>query len=405
MTGPTRVWPLAGALLLAWSGSAAAQTLPQPPDPDETARVRVGPFAIRPSLILRDVGIDSNVFNEAQQPHEDFTATMGARVDVGFRMPKLQATYASTFEYLYFTEFASERGLNRGSEGRVDVLLGRLRPHVTGSILDSHDRPNAEIDARAHRQQYSYGGGVAFLLLSRTALSASYRRSSTSYDGDEFFAGVSLADALNVDSEATSASLDLELTPLTTMSVGAEWGDDRFELSPERNARMQRYGVTFTFQPSALVSGRAQVGYRSFQPESAALPEFNGLAAAVSLAYSFREETRVAVVFDRDVRYSYTDTTPYYVSTATRVTLTQRLFGPVDAQGVAGRERLEYEARLDAPEAARADRLTTIGGGLGYRLGNTARIGVNLERTERSSPVEDRRFTRRRIVASISYGF
>jgi hypothetical protein len=114
---------------------------------------------------------------------------------------------------------------------------------------------------------------------------------------------------------------------------------------------------------------------------------------------------RVALNVDHDIRYSFADETPYYLSTAARITLTQRIHGPVDLQIVGGGDRLRYEARADVGALARSDRLRVLGGGIGYRLGDNSRIGVNIEHTERSSPAEERRYTRRRIFGSLTYGF
>ena len=131
----------------------------------------------------------------------------------------------------------------------------------------------------------------------------------------------------------------------------------------------------------------------------------NGMAVAVALTSSFRDQTRVVVNLDHDIRYSFADLTPYYLSTAARATITQRIVGPFDVQAVAGAERLVYEPRADAPNAAHGDRLRTLGGGIGYQLAENSRLGLNIEHTERSSPIEQRRYSRRRIYGSLTYGF
>ena len=122
---------------------AAAQPATPPLDPSAPSRVQIGPIGLRPALILREVGYDSNVLNEKTGEEGDFTATIGARLDVGVRLSKLAATYNTFYEYLYFKQLADERGSNRGVEGRVDFLLGRLRPHVIAGVKSSHDRPSA----------------------------------------------------------------------------------------------------------------------------------------------------------------------------------------------------------------------------------------------------------------------
>jgi hypothetical protein len=232
-----------------------------------------------------------------------------------------------------------------------------------------------------------------------------YRRSSASYAEDEFFDGVLLADALNTDTETINGGIELELTPLTSISFNVERTEERFPRTPSRDADTRRYGATVTFQPGALISGRAQLAYLDFKPRSSDIPPLDGLAAAVALSYAFRDQTRFTVTVDRDIRYSFADLTPYYLSTAGRLTVTQRIHGPIDVQVLGGAERLEYEPVAESPESARKDRVRIVGGGIGYRLSDNSRIGLNIEHTERSSPVEDRRYTRRRIFASFTYGF
>jgi hypothetical protein len=391
--------------VLALPRALRAQTYPEPPNPAEDARLQFGPLAVRPTLIIRDIGIDSNVFNASGAAQEDFSFTAGAKVDIGMRLNRMQATYSSGYEYMYFQKFRSERGSNRASNGRVDFLLGRFRPHVSGSVVDSHERPNAEIDARAHRREVGYGAGAGLLLFTRTMLTGSYRYSTSTYADDEFYSGVMLADTLNAESETMEGSVEFELTPLTSLAVNVTRIADHFLRSPERDAETRRYGVTLTFDPAALVSGRAQIAYRQFDPHDVLILNKSGLAAAVALSSSFRDRTRIVVNFDHDIRYSYSDLTPYYLSTAVRATVTQHMVGPVDLQVAGGAERLTYEPRADAPNAARADSLRTFGGGVGYSLSDNSRLALNLEHARRFSPIDARRYTRRRLYGSVTYGF
>jgi hypothetical protein len=318
---------------------------------------------------------------------------------------RVLATYSSSYEYMYFQKFKSERGANRNSNGRVDFLLGRLRPFVTASLVDSHERPNAEIDARAHRREAGYGGGAGLLIFTRTTVNGSYRHATSTYGDGEVFSGVVLADTLNTESDTLEGSLEFELTAMTSLAFNVGRTEDHFRRSPDRDAETRRYGVTLTFDPAALISGRAQIAYRQFDPHSSQIPDKSGIAAAIALSSSFRDRTRVVVNLDHDIRYSFADVTPYYLSSAARATITQRIAGPIDVQVVGGAERLAYEARADALYAVRGDKLRTFGGGAGYRFGENSRLGVNIEHTERLSPIAERRYTRRRIYGSLTYGF
>jgi len=404
----TAAWrsALVSALVLAGSaGSALAQPATPLAEPTTPARLQLGPLGIRPALILREIGYDSNVLNEKSGDQGDFTATLGARLDVGARVARIVGSYTSFYEYLYFRDLEGERGSNRGAEGRADFLLGRLRPHVMGGIRKSHDRPNAEIDARALRQQSTVGFGLAVAATSRTTFSAAYRRHTTDYADDERFRGVRLADELNADTDSITSGADFELSPLSTLSIHGEALRERFKLSPDRDADSLRYGATMLLNPLALISGRATLGVAAFRPLNPLEPEFTGLVAAIAVGYAFSDESRLGLTIDRDVRHSFVEETPYYVGTGIRGTYSQRLVRHLDGQLMAGWDRIAYEARLDANVGNQRDRVKTAGAGLGVRLGDEARVGINFDYTVRESPVASREYSRGRILATVTYGF
>ena len=74
---------LIALLTIAAAVPAAAQITP-PPDVD-TPIIQLGSFGINPTLLLRDVGRDENVFNDRDDPKSDFTFTVLPRVEVLFK--------------------------------------------------------------------------------------------------------------------------------------------------------------------------------------------------------------------------------------------------------------------------------------------------------------------------------
>jgi hypothetical protein len=225
------------------------------------------------------------------------------------------------------------------------------------------------------------------------------------YDGDEMFRGVNLGEALNGRSDAVLAAVEVELTPLTTVSLHGEQAQDRFDLSPARDADSSRLVLTAATNPLALISGRASLGVRAFRPLSAEVPDYTGVTAAIAVGYTAGEATRLNLTLDRDLRYSFDELTPYYISTGGRLTVTQQLVGRVDAQVFGGLERIAYEARLDTLDPGGTDDIRVFGGGLGYRLGDGPRLALNADRTRRSSPHDRRAYARSRVYTSLSYGF
>jgi hypothetical protein len=107
------------------------------------------------------------------------------------------------------------------------------------------------------------------------------------------------------------------------------------------------------------------------------------------------------------VRYSYDLAQPYYVQTGMTLELAQQLFGPVDVIVRGGTAKLAYRNSVGVvlPAPDRADRVNTYGGGMGYHLGKSVRVGFNADRTHRNSPVVSRQYTRLTYGGSLTYDF
>jgi hypothetical protein len=67
---------------------------------------------------------------------------------------------------------------------------------------------------------------------------------------------------------------------------------------------------------------------------------------------------------------------------------------------------MSYRAFGGGTDEARRDAFTLYGGGVGYRLGDSVRLGFNAEWSRRrSDALLDREYDRRRYFASLTYGF
>jgi hypothetical protein len=399
--------PLLTTLTLTLALASPALAQEETPRPPAGAELHLGPVTLRPRLDIREMGFDSNVFNEATDPKEDFTANFTPRLDVLAEPVWARIRYATYANFVYFQDFSDERSINVGNEGRFELLLNRFRPFVACMVANTRERLNAEVDARAERRDWRLEAGTLVALTSRTSLLATVRHGSLAFDEDEFFNGVPLAATMNNDFDAFESGLRFALTPLTTFQVTGLYQRDRFDTAAGRDSTTWRIVPTFEFAPDALISGRLTVGFTSFEPENASIEAYRGLTTSGTLVWSV-DTTKLEGRLERDVHYSYEVLQPYYLTTGGQITLTQIIAGPLDVQLSAGRQRLEYrnnEAALDPSVVERADTLVIWSAGLGYRLGDTARIGISYEDASRDSPLQLRTFDRHRIYGSLSYGF
>src|SRR5690349_1556136 len=92
-----------------WVLSAAVLAQNQTQDP---SILKFGPVTVQPSLAIQNIGEDPNVFNSSTNPQTDFTMTISPKINVVFTARKSKTTFTQTTDYVYFKNYASERGAN-----------------------------------------------------------------------------------------------------------------------------------------------------------------------------------------------------------------------------------------------------------------------------------------------------
>ena len=272
--------------------------------------------------------------------------------------------------------------------------------------LNARERPGFEIDARSQRQEHSALGSLELRPTAKTTIGVRLRRVKVDFDKAAVFLDRDLNFELNRTETVTAGMVALQVTPYTRVSVDVSRETDRFEFSPLRDSDSTRASATVTLNPFALIKGHATVGYRDFEPQSAGIPTFKGLTAAVDLAYVAFGTTRLSLETTRDIQYSYEAEQPYYVLVGIKISLAQRMFGRVDGIGRVGWDYLEYRDRAGAFVTGlnRVDYVDTYGGGVGYHLGSGTRIGFDVDHQKRTSPFEERRYQGLRVGMSVTYG-
>jgi Putative beta-barrel porin 2 len=391
-------------LLLTAAMPAAAQTTPTLP---ATAPIRSGPVSLYPTITIRDVGIDSNVFNQSDlAERDDFTFTVSPRLLAALRFGSTRLISTASSDFVFYRIYKDQQSVNGGLEGRFEVMAPhRLRPFVSAARLRSRERKGFEIDQRAQRSETNLMAGLDIDLSSITSLTGWGQHLDFSYAQGEEFLGVGLADALGHTSNLAAAGVKLSVTPLTTITVVAEVSQDRFKSSPLRNSDSLRVAPSVEFAADAAITGRASAGFRQFTPLDSRLPAYRGLVASAGVGFNLLGVTQFDMEANRDVLYSFSDSEPYYLAVGGRVSIAQRILGPVDLIVVGNRQQLQYQSVGGARLAGRRDTTTTVGAGLGFHFGESLHLTLTYDRTQRkSSEPGHREYARRRLLGSVNYG-
>ena len=229
------------------------------------------------------------------------------------------------------------------------------------------------------------------------------RQQDYEYEEDESLGGRHYDQSLNRRLESAEFSYRQQLTALTTWVARVTREQERFEFESLRNSDTFRATTGFELGRFALIRGTALIGYRKLSTAAGGtFPEFSGLTSNVNVTYSAPTQTRLNAIFNRDIQYSYEDRTPYYVLTQWSGTLTHRVVGGWDVQVTGGRDRLDYQSLAAIFE--RTDSISRYGGGIGYTIGESLRVGFDVQSFYRSSPIRSREYQNMRAGLSVTYG-
>jgi hypothetical protein len=408
MTGDARRAIVVAMIVMAVMTAAShafAQPVVEENDPANRARIRFGSLRINPVLNVKNIGIDTNVFNDPQEPKRDFTATVTPLTDIYLRSQGVRVDVRLMSDLVYYRDYDSERSSNTEYRGLVSVPLTVISPYAGGSYTSTRARPGYEVDARARHSVTQYRGGSDVRLGTRTVLGLDLTRAHTEFKPDETFRGQNLAEQLNRNEDVARLSMRIALTPLTRAVAAVEAQRDRFDVNTIRDSDSYRVMAGLELEPVALVSGTATVGYRSMTFRDGSLAGERGLVTAVNVGYTIFALTRLGVSASRDTQYSYDPEHPYYVQSGGVLTLTQQLLSSWDLQLTGGLQNLHYADRLGVRVAGVGiDRVTQYGAGLGYHLGRDTRVGLTYTRNRRQSADPLRRYEGQQFGTSITYG-
>lgn len=393
--------PVAAAAQPSWSSAVDSVR--------ETARAHVGPFYATPTLQLKEVGVDGNVFNADGDPRSDFTFTVAPKADIWIPVSRRALVKATAgTDLVWYAQYATERSIDPQLNLRGELYLHRLMLFGEGAYLNTRQRPNHEIDLRSRHLEGGLKAGVGYEVTPRFSIEVAGNDFTTRYDADSTFDGTSLQHTLNRDTRGVEITGRQRLTPLTSVAVRYDNVRDTFMFSPLRDSVSYRVMPGIEFKPRALVNGSAYVGYRQFTPTaSAAFQEFSGPVAELGLSYTLLGATTFGVSYRRDLTYSYEELQPFFVDGSVGVSVRRAIGRRFDALVSADRHTYDYHEVLtgNVSSAPRIDVTWTYAASAGYRLGRHGRVAFGASYWLRESTTEQfRDYENLRIGTSMSFG-
>ena len=370
----------------------------------EPSSVYIGPVGVTPSVALFNVGVDTNVFNEAADPQSDTAFILQPEAGVTLDAGAVRGGGSTRGRYLYFDKYSDERSLDVNADGGLEAAFDRFTPWARGLVDGGRRRINHEIDLRARQLTSGIQVGVGVRVAERTVASLAVGRSDYGFGSAEFFRGANLQELLNRKAISTT----IEARQTLTASIGAlgqvNVTGQRFRFAPQRDVDILRLQTGVITNAGDRAAGTIRIGYLRLNAVGTAIADYRGFVASLDEDVRLGSRSRLRITGARDIDFSYDTQYPDYVRTGAIADLRAQLSSAWEADLRVEGERMVYQPAPGRSATSYADHYGFVGGGIGVRIARGLRLGVEGGREERDSPIAGHGFIGYRAGASVIIG-
>lgn len=392
-----RHWTLIVAMVVACASPAVAQQDDEERDQAPEGRFHAGPAASFTPALVFVVGRDSNMIRtDSGEAGREYYVVPQVEGWVGKR--KIRLNFISAMEYGKQTTAGSQ--FNHFNQARLEGIGRRISAAAQGSHRDHYAPPTDfvgfEIGLRSRRVEDQLETSVSLTPPGRMTYSVIGRRQQMRYDADAQYQGASLEQNLNRNGTSVEGVVEVQATPLTSVMVSASRNWDRFINAPDRDGNGYRVLAGTQFEPRALVSGRALIGFMRYHTLATGR-DFGGPTYLVGLTTS-RGPLLVDLSGSRIVDFSFDPSRGFFISSNADAFMSLTLRSGWDLLG-----RGSWST-LSSREVAGGDtsrRIWNVRGALARRLVQSSQIGVEFERYTWAG---EGGFSGLRMAAFLSYG-
>src|SRR5688572_4312815 len=146
---PARAILLATLVAALAASPASAQTVQAAAKAPSVGRpLTVGSLQLYPSISLREIGVDTNIYNESVVIREDFTYTVAPGVLAELPLGNSHLVGTGGLGFVFFRQYKDQQSVNSTATGLFEVRTGRVRPSISAGFARARQR-GGDIDMRA----------------------------------------------------------------------------------------------------------------------------------------------------------------------------------------------------------------------------------------------------------------
>jgi len=384
--------------------------------PEPAGRFKLGSVYLTPTLAVRNLGWDNNVFNSGSGGFRDTHAIVAP--GLRFVWPpneRLKVWGNGGLNIAYFGRATSERYVEIFGSGNFQLEGRRLVLFGGGGGGRYRGRFSIEIDERLRRNDVHAHLGVRLKLSRRTHIELVPRFREVRHDEAQSVDGDDVKAGLDRDQRSLELGLRHALTRKTTLLLQVERREDVFPSEPTQRdkAESRRVMAGFSFSPKALIAGNVVAGIEDYPARiDQAITPYRGMVFAIGASVPISRAARLRFHVDRELHYAVARSQTVgelrnaFVRLSYGFTLSAAIGFDLVSRSRFDIERADYLLPFTTPTgpADRLDRRLILGQALLWPVHDKLLIGVNATWSKRTSNVAANQYQGLRLGLALELG-
>jgi len=315
--------------VLGAQATAASTDSPLEP-PDLSQYVRWGPVRARPSVSIRNLGYDDNVFfaSGEETPRGDYRVTLGGGLEglvlfgdraflefdgrLNYTMYQTYGGSTTINTPLGQQEIPSQNYVNGGVTSRVTIpFRGGWGVFADLDLIQLENRPTSEFDTRVKQRTSRFGFGFIVELGWRTFVEFTRATADLSYDDGR--TDLTSAQLDRID-QSNQLKFIYRVTGLTSLTLEMTSTDYTFDVASQRDSTQRSILPGFVFGERSKLGGWVKAGYSNFDMKDPGQPDYSGPVGEARLYYRMGSGTTLRLEGGRVVSFAVFGGNTFYLN-------------------------------------------------------------------------------------------
>jgi len=274
---------------------------------------RIGFVYVDSSVLLKDVGYNSNVYYFDNRTTPDWTADAGLQIDFSALVGKrFIIVIRESPYYSFFLKNKDLQFFNNKFSATIYTYLGRFNLMYKYGVSDMLSRPTVEFGSRVKTVKYDSEVVLDYGNRKRFFVEMSASRINLDYDDSKYFGEYDVAANLNMIKSMVSLTFNKTIFTRTLLFFRSEYFDLKFDSNAKKNGVGWVFSTGIKFPEVSILRGKFQIGVKYFTSKDSAVEKYIKPNGSGNISLKIAKRLKLNLAYTIDNYHSFYEPNQYF---------------------------------------------------------------------------------------------